>query len=134
MPIDKGRLTKKPVELEFEWEGERCRIVYNRRAITYNSMQDAASFSRAASEGTDLERGLSNVGFTIRQLKQFLLEWDLTENGKPVKITEQEMGGFDPDFLVTMLNAILEDVRPPNSDGPVNSDGSTSQAKESEEN
>jgi hypothetical protein len=127
MPIDKGKLTKKPVELVVEWEGETCRIVYNRRAITYNSMKEAAESTRQGAEDSPLDEGVRNVGFLVKQLKRFLLEWDLTDNGKPVKITEEELGGFDPEFLSALFDAIMSDIRgDPNLPRPDGSDGSTS--------
>ena len=118
MPIDKGRLTKKPVELEFEWEGETCKIVYNRIAITYGSLKETAAYDREAPEEGTLERTLHDVRSSILQLKRFLVGWDLTDKGKPVPITEEVLGEFDPRFLGAMLNAIWEDYNDPNPPKP----------------
>lgn len=131
MPIDKGRLTSKPVTLEVEWDGDVCRIVYNRLAISYGALKEMAAYDRDAPEEGTVESTLHGIRASILQLKRFLIEWDLTDGGKPLPITEEILGELDPDFVGKLLGAIWEDYRDdPNPTRPAGSGGSASSLTE----
>jgi len=76
--------------------------------ITYRPSSYTAEVESQVMDGLNTRP----VGTLCKMLAPMLMEWDLMDGDKPLAISEKTLDKLPGQFLITILQAIMEDMRP----------------------
>jgi hypothetical protein len=97
--MDIGALFKQVSEIEIDYEGESFSVSYAPQKYT----------SRVHHEVLESQKVQDFVPL-VKILAMMLISWDLTDNGKPVAITEDTLAGLPVNLLMMIVGEVMKDV------------------------
>jgi len=97
--MDIGALFKKVSSIDIEYEGEKFGVSYAPQKYT----------SRVHHEVLESQKTQDFVPL-VSILTAMLVSWDLTDNGKPLPITEETLSSLPVNLLMMLVGEVMKDV------------------------